>query len=188
MQPEVERELVRKCQTGDARFYEPLVRAYEGPGMRVARGMMGNQDDAADALQDAFLKAFRSIGTFDVKRPFGPWFFQILRNQCRDKLRSRQARFKREALDERLEMRAGSGELSTARQHERSVARELLWAGLERIGEDHREILVLKELEGFRYNEIAKILSIPEGTVASRLYHARRALKEALDDMGVEYP
>ena len=60
--------------------------------------------------------------------------------------------------------------------------------GLDQIGEEHREILVLKELQGFRYAEIAAILDIPEGTVASRLYHARRALKEALVAAGAEYP
>ena len=74
------------------------------------------------------------------------------------------------------------------RRRERAQAREVIWAALERIGEEHREILALKELQGFRYGEIAAILEIPEGTVASRLYHARRALKEALMEMGAEYP
>jgi RNA polymerase sigma-70 factor (ECF subfamily) len=64
----------------------------------------------------------------------------------------------------------------------------LLWRGLERIGAEHREVLVLKELEGFRYAEIAQILEIPEGTVASRLYHARNALREALVRLDAEYP
>ena len=64
----------------------------------------------------------------------------------------------------------------------------MLWKGLERIGEEHREILVLKELEGFRYTEIATILEIPEGTVASRMYHARHALRDALVGMGAQYP
>ena len=75
-----------------------------------------------------------------------------------------------------------------ARAHQRGAAAETLWTGLEQIGDEHREILVLKELEGFRYSEIAQILEIPEGTVASRLYHARHALKEALVSQGVEYP
>ena len=96
-----------KCQSGSAQFYEPLVRAYERPGLRLAMGMMGNVEDAKDALQEAFVKTFQSLKRFDVKRPFGPWFFQILRNQCRDMLRSRKARFNVETLDERLELRAG---------------------------------------------------------------------------------
>ena len=188
MGPDVERALIRKCKAGESRFYEPLVRAYEQPGLRLALGMMGNLEDARDALQNAFVKAFEAMARFDLRRPFGPWFFQILRNQCRDQLRSRKARFRLEALDERLELRPADPEAGPERRRERALAREILWEGLERIGEEHREILVLKELQGFRYGEIAAILEIPEGTVASRLYHARRALKEALESMGAEYP
>ncbi len=188
MGPDVERELIRKCKAGEARFYEPLVRAYEQPGLRLAMGMLGNPEDARDALQNAFVKAYEAIARFDLKRSFGPWFFQILRNQCRDQLRSRKARFRLEALDERLELRPADPETGPERRRERARARELLWEALEHIGDEHREILVLKELQGFRYGEIATVLEIPEGTVASRLYHARRALKEALKEMGATYP
>lgn len=188
MQPEVERELIRKCRSGDARFYEPLVRAYEPSGMRVAVAMMGNQEDARDALQDAFVKVWENLARFDLRRSFRPWFFQILRNQCRDMLRSRQARFRIEALDENLQLRPADPEAGPERHRQRRAARELLWRALEEISPDHREILVLKELEGFHYGEIAGILDIPEGTVASRLYHARRALKAALEELGGEYP
>ena len=189
MNPDVERELVRKCRGGDPRFYEPLVRAYEPKGLRLALGMMGNMDDAQDALQEAFVKAFRSLGRFDVNRSFGPWFFQILRNQCRDLLRSRKSRFTVEVLDETsFGHRADEGPGSTQRHRERSEARRLLWKGLEQVPDEHREVLVLKELQGLRYQEIATILDIPEGTVASRLYHARRALKDALEAVGADYP
>lgn len=188
MQPQLERELIRKCKAGDARFYEPLVRAYEPAGLRLAVAMMGNMEDARDALQNAFVKTYQSLHRFDLRRPFGPWFFQILRNQCRDMLRSRQARFKVEALDERLELRPADAEKGPERLRQRSAAKELLWRALGRVGEEHREVLVLKELEGFRYGEIAEILDIPEGTVASRLFHARKALKDALEEMGVSYP
>ena len=187
MQPEVERELILKCRSGGAQFYEPLVRAYEGSGLRLAIGMLGNTDDARDALQEAFVKAYTSIGKFDVKRPFGPWFFQILRNQCRDMLRSRQARGKMEVRDERLELRPADFEDGPERGRQRRAASEMLWDGLARIGDEHREILVLKELQGFRYGEIAKMLDLPEGTVASRLYHARDALRGALEEMGAKF-
>jgi RNA polymerase sigma-70 factor (ECF subfamily) len=150
--------------------------------------MMGNNEDAEDALQEAFIKTFDTLHRFDLRRPFGPWFFQILRNQCRDMLRSRKAKFNVEDLDEKLDQRPADHERGPERSRQRSAARETLWQGLERIGTEHREILVLKELEGFRYGEIAQILEIPEGTVASRLYHARHALRNALVDMNVEYP
>ncbi len=188
MQPEVERELILKCRSGGAQFYEPLVRAYEASGLRLAMGMLRNADEAQDALQEAFVKAYSSLGKFDLRRPFGPWFFQILRNQCRDMLRSRQSRDKLEVRDEQLELRPSDVEAGPERTRQRREASELLWKALARVGEDHREILVLKELEGFRYTEIAGILDLPEGTVASRLYHARTALKNALEEMGAEYP
>ena len=188
MLPDLERELLRKCQAGNSRFFEPIVRAYERPGMRIALGMMGNPDDARDALQDAFVKTWQNLSRFDLKRRFAPWFFQILRNQCRDALRSRKVRFRLEALDEHLEMKPGNPEDGPERRAERKSAKELLWKGLEQLSEDHREVLVLKEIEGFRYGEIARILSIPEGTVASRLFHARRALAEELRNAGVRYP
>lgn len=185
----MERELVRKCRGGDARFYEPLVRAYEPQGLRVAMGMMGNPEDARDALQEAFVKAFQALSRFDTKRSSGPWFFQILRNQCRDQLRSRAARFRVEVVDDGLlDLQGDEGPGSSRRRRERAEARRLLWKALERIPEDQREVLVLKELEDFRYQEIASILDIPEGTVASRLFHARKALRDALLEMGVVYP
>ena len=188
MQPELERELIRKCKSGDARFYEPLVRAYEPAGLRLAVAMMGNFEDAQDALQEAFIKTCDTRHRFDLRRPFGPWFFQILRNQCRDMLRSRNAKFRVEALDEQVDKRPGSVDGGPERARQRNAASELLWRGLEKIGTEHREILVLKELQGFRYGEIAQILEIPEGTVASRLFHARHALREALLGMSPEYP
>jgi RNA polymerase sigma-70 factor (ECF subfamily) len=188
LQPELERELVRKCKSGDTKFYEPLVRAYEPAGLRLAVAMMGNVEDAQDALQEAFIKTYDTLHRFDLRRPFGPWFFQILRNQCRDMLRSRKAKFRIEALDEQVDQRPGDAERGPERTRQRNAARELLWKGLEKIGTEHREILVLKELEGFRYSEIAQILEIPEGTVASRLFHARHALREALLEMNAESP
>ena len=104
MQPEVEREVVRMSKSGDPRSYEPLVRAYEGPGLRLAVGMLGSVDEARDALQDAFIKAWQSLHRFDITRPFGPWFFQILRNQCRDVIRSRQSRERHEVRDEQIDV------------------------------------------------------------------------------------
>lgn len=181
MQPSVERELIRKCQRGEHRFFEPLVRAYEVAGLRLAVAMLGNIEDAEDVLQEAFLKAYSSLARFDPRRPFGPWFFQILRNQCRDLLRRQKARFARESLEEVPADHAASDALSDPeRVRRRNAARELLWRGLGEISPDHREVIVLKELHGFRYGEIAETLGVPEGTVASRLFNARRALRDAI--------
>ena len=188
MRTEVERELVRLCKAGGARFYEPIVRTYEGPGLRIAVGMLGSADEAQDALQEAFVKAWQSLPRFDVERPFGPWFFRILRNHCRDVIRSRRSRSRLESRDEKLELRPAGTATDPEHLRMRNEAKELLWKALSEIGDEHREILVLKELEDLRYAEIADILDVPEGTVASRLYHARRALRSVLLEMNVEYP
>jgi RNA polymerase sigma-70 factor (ECF subfamily) len=178
----VELELLRHCQAGESRFYEPLVRAYERPALRAAVSLLGDPDDARDAVQDAFVRAYKSLSRFDLERPFAPWYFRILRNVCRDRLRQRKPRFEVGALERTLAADAASG---PERDHERAAARALLWRGLERIGAEHREVLVLKEIDGFSYAELAEVLEIPEGTVASRLYHARRALRDALRELGV---
>jgi RNA polymerase sigma-70 factor (ECF subfamily) len=186
LESRVERELVRKCQSGGARFFEPLVRAYEADALRIASAMIGDVDAARDAVQEAFVKAYRAMDTFDTRRSFRPWFLQILRNQCRDLLRSRKARTRFEVPEDLVNTRA----LSTdgERVHARREAAELLRRGLAGIDESQREIIVMKEIEDLSYQEIAAALRIPEGTVASRLYHARRSLKQVLEEMGVRYP
>lgn len=187
MESRVERELVRKCRAGDSRFFEPFVRAYEADAVRIARALLGDLDAARDAAQEAFVKAYRALATFDDNRRFRPWFFQILRNHCRDMARHISVARRVEVPASRL-----GGWYENAPDHDRTPdqreARDLLWKGLTAIEPAHREVLVMKELEGLSYAEIAAQLAIPEGTVASRLYHARRALRDALVLMGVEYP
>lgn len=187
MESSVERELVLKCKAGEARFFEPLVRAYEAEAIRVARALLGDFDAARDAAQEAFLKAYRSMRQFDANRRFRPWFLQILRNQCRDVLRSRRARGRIEVRDH-----ASAGRFVAAETDERDQARReasaLVRQGLAQLDESEREIIVLKDLLGLGYAEIAEQLAIPEGTVASRLHHARKALRGALEALGVVHP
>jgi RNA polymerase sigma factor (sigma-70 family) len=180
-------ELIRKCQAGEHQFYEPLVHAFEGEARRVALGILRDPDAAEDAVQESFIKAYRGLGGFDAERPFRPWFLRIVRNQCRDMLRRGKTGPELERITPLLSERVGSGH-DTDRAANRSEAKDLLWAGLGRISVEHREVLVLKELDGLGYAEVAVALAVPEGTVASRLYHARRALRGALEEMGVEYP
>lgn len=180
----LERELIRKCIAGDPRFYEPIVRAYERQALRVAVGLLRDPDEARDAVQEAFVKAYHALPKFDVSRRFAPWFYQILRNQCRDMLRSRASRAKLEVKDPDVDHRPAGPDASPERYRERRAIQALVWRALERLEEDQRDILVLKELQDLRYEEIAEILDIPEGTVASRLYYARRALKDVLEEMG----
>ena len=182
---EVEAELLRACQDGDTRMYAPIVRAYEARALRFAMGMLGDGDLARDATQDAFVTAFRKLDRFELGRPFGPWFFRILRNSCIDELRRAKARTRAESAVEALDVTVHGRVPGTDRHVRRREAAAVLWAALEKISPDHREALVLREIEGYSYDEMAARLEVPEGTIASRLFHARRALREALEEMGV---
>ena len=187
MEARIEGELIRKCRAGQSRFFEPLVRAYEAEAVRIAGALLGDIEAARDAAQEAFVKAYRSLATFDESRRFRPWFLQIVRNQCRDAVRHRRV-IRRVEVPEHLLDRAMERVGAEDEAHRRREAHDVLWKGLVAIEAIHREVLVMKELEGLGYAEIARALDIPEGTVASRLYHARRALREALEARGVTYP
>lgn len=188
LESQVEKELLRKCRGGAPRFYEPVVRAYEAPALRAATAILGDGESARDAVQDAFVRAYRSLDEFDLTRPFAPWFFGILRNRCRDLARSRTARERRRRrMSEEGVASAETG--GDAREDvERRELRRTVRRALEQVSREEREVLVFRDVEGFTYREISEILEIPEGTVASRLYAARRALRAVLEEMGVETP
>lgn len=128
----LETELIRKCRQGDARFYEPLVRAHEEQGQRLALGILGDGDAARDAVQQAFIKAYQALERFNPDRSFRPWFLQILRNQCRDMLRREKAGFETRRMDEVMAERIASPS-DPEEEHRRTAARKLLWQGLGRI-------------------------------------------------------
>jgi len=179
MNARTEWDLVTRCRRGSTAAFEPLVRAHEPRALAVAEGMLGDADEADDAVQDAFVRAFRSLGRLREGSPFGPWFRTILRNHCRDLLRSAPAR-NHVRWDEGVggDFRRDAPEASIA--VERAELSAEVRTSLARLSPEHREILVMKEMEGLSYAAIAEAVGIPSGTVASRLYHARNALRKVL--------
>jgi RNA polymerase sigma-70 factor, ECF subfamily len=172
-----EHELIRRCRRKEAAAFEPLVLAHQDQALRIATALLGDADDAADAVQDAFVKAYRSMKRLRDGSAFGPWFRTILRNGCRDMLRSPVRR--RVAITEE---RVGSTSMDGV---ERADLAGAVRKALRSLSPEHREILVMKEIEGLSYAEIVEATGIPEGTVASRLYHARQALKRILIQRGI---
>jgi RNA polymerase sigma-70 factor (ECF subfamily) len=181
---ESEWTLIQQCLRGRTGAFEPLVLRYQDEALAVAEALLLDPDDAADAVQDAFVRAFRELGRLTAGSAFGPWFRSILRNLCIDRLRA-PARRRREVMsDDAIDEHAWIEPLGTER-----IERDQLAAAVRRalrtISPAHREVLVLKEMEGLAYREIARALGIPEGTVASRVFHARAALRRALADHGL---
>jgi RNA polymerase sigma-70 factor, ECF subfamily len=160
--------------------FEFLVQQYRREAYFHAYVFLGNQQDALDACQDAFARAFAAIPRLEALTHFYPWFYRILRNRCLNLLARRQTseRF------QKAEARSGdfAAAFSTDEPRvllERKEARRDLRQALDGLRPEYREILTLKYFQDRSYDEIARLLGIPRGTVMSRLYHARSALRAA---------
>ena len=188
MRPDVERELIRRCQRGDKRFYGPLVQAYESAGLCFAVAILGTVQDARDALTEAFTTTFRSLERFEAHTRFDLWFFRVLRSHCVEVLLRPQRRGATTSVADDAGATSTGADASLQRPPERRASHACFRHALGCIGQDHREILILKEMLGFRYGEIAEILAIPEEAVVERLFLARLAFRQALDAMGAGPP
>lgn len=159
---------IRICQAGDRQAFRHLVERYQNQANGHAIAILGNREDARDAVQDAFLDAYSALSRFDVERQFYPWFYVILRNCC-FKLAAGRKRRELDSSDE-TEMLAPTPSL---RPEETMLLERMM---LELKPED-RELITLKHLDGLSYEELAERLEVPLGTIMSRLYHARKRLR-----------
>lgn len=157
--------------------FEFLVGQYKAEAYVHAFALLGNHEDARDACQDSFTRAFVQIPTLRELPRFYPWFFCILRNRCLNLLARRQTteRYRASHADD-PDLAIDPANPGTLL--ESCEDRELVRRALNRLKPEHREILVMKYVQGHRYEEIAEVLGIPRGTVMSRLFHARTALRD----------
>lgn len=170
-----EAELAVLAHAGDREAFGELVTRYAAQARRVARTILDDADDADDAAQDGFLAAWRHLGRFDPVRPFGPWLLRIVANAAADRRRRRRVR-----QTEELSPVAPSADTGPAAEADRRALRAAFAAALRELPERQRTAIVLFDLEGYSHAEVASILGIPEGTVRSDVFHARRALREPL--------
>ena len=177
MPAEDEAELVARTLAGDRAAFGTLVERYAGQARRVARAVLADPDDADDAAQDAFLSALVKLAQYDPARPFGPWLMRIVANAATDRRRRRAIR-RTEPLDVGL---VGGGTRPDIAA-ERAALGERLRAALDELPPRRRLAVVLFDVEGYSHAEIAQALGIPEGTVRSEVFHARRRLRVLLAD------
>lgn len=170
-----ETELVRRTLAGDRAAFGALVERYAAQARRVARAVLRDPDDADDAAQDAFLSALVKLERYDLRRPFGPWLMRIVANAATDRRRRRAVR-----RTEPLEPGLMGGGRRPDTDAERNALGDRLRAALAELPERRRLAVVLFDVEGYAHAEIAGILGIPEGTVRSEVFHARRRLRELL--------
>jgi RNA polymerase sigma-70 factor (ECF subfamily) len=168
-------ELSARAAAGDGDAFGELVDRHAPQARRAARVVLANDQDADDAAQDGFLAAWRAIDRYDRNRPFRPWLMRIVVNAARD-LRRRQAVRRTDDLSPAL----AAGGPSPERDTERALLRERLAGALAALPERQRLAVTMFDAEGFAHSEIAEVLGIPEGTVRSDVFHARRALRTIL--------
>jgi RNA polymerase sigma-70 factor (ECF subfamily) len=178
--------MVAAVLDGDPEAYRVLVERYERRIYHVVYGMVRSPEDAKDLAQDAFIKAFQNLHRFRLESKFYTWLCRIAMNVAIDHLRKQKHRRHSEFDDSR----GGSEGAQVVRLHSakddpaanvaRSQLNKTIMDAVETLPDDQKQVLILRELEDMPYKEIAEVLGIPEGTVMSRLYYARRRLQEML--------
>lgn len=167
--------LARRVQCGDRNALEHLARRYVRAVHAVAASFLLEPADVEDAAQETFLRALRAIGTYDPRRPFAPWLYQIARNVARNHLAAR-ARTPILPLTEKLESGLPGPEVML----HRSEIRVRVTHAMRRLPERQRTAFYLSDVEGFTRSEIARVMGLSPGTVRSHIHHARTALRLAL--------
>ena len=181
MTQEQELQLIRRVQAGETEAFEDLVRSHEKTVYNLALRMTGHPQDAEDMAQEAFWKAYRSLGEFRGESKFSVWLYRIVSNVCLDHLRqqSRRPAASLTAEDEEGEETqwdVPDESLSPERLLERKLTREAVQRGLETLPAEQRQILLLREIRGMSYEEIGEALDLEPGTVKSRIFRARKKL------------
>lgn len=187
-EPGDEADLVGAAQRGDQAAFAEIVRRYQRPVYRLAYALTRNASDADDLAQETFVRAYRALGRFHVGQPLRPWLSRIVVNQAFSLFRHRKRR-PETPLEPLLEAgRQFGAEDDPARQVEANEQVEHLAAAFATLKPEHRAVLTLRVVEEMSYEDIARTLAVPIGTVMSRLSRARAELKSLIRERTGENP
>ena len=178
-----EEELILKAQHGDEESFESLILSCKGKAYGIAYRYMQNEEDALDALQESFIKIYRYLDKFNMQSRFDTWVYRIVVNTCNDLLRKNKkynyadSVYKNDNYDD-VVIEIADNSPGQAEAAERKEESRYILECLNRLGAEHREALILRDVKGFTYDEIAEILDCSMGTVKSKISRARQKLKE----------
>jgi RNA polymerase sigma-70 factor (ECF subfamily) len=188
--PVDDRELVESARKGDRDAFRVLFERYHRRAYALAFGVLRHQDDALDVVQDAFIKAHKYLDKFEGNSSFYTWLYRIVMNLAIDHMRKHR-RVKPVELDEQhLEGALGEDSLlpkmlggNPGRALLDKEIRARIDQALSELSENHRSVLVMRELEGLSYEEMAQAMGCSKGTIMSRLFHARKNMQKRLADL-----
>jgi RNA polymerase sigma-70 factor (ECF subfamily) len=180
--------LVQACRAGQTEAFGVLVQRYQNRLYPTVLRVIGSAEDAKDVLQDAFLRAFEKLDQFQGESSFYTWLYRIAVNLALSGHRRQRVRYVPHTNGEHLARRGDdpadeSAEADPTSSLERAEREEMVEAALEQLCPDHRAVIVLKDFDGRRYEEISAVLQIPVGTVRSRLHRARCELRDRLSSL-----
>ena len=187
-----EKQLIQKAKTGDESSFESLILGCQNKAYNIALRYLRNEDDALDALQESFIKIFRHLNSFKEDSRFDTWVYRIVVNTCNDMLRKNSNQkitdsiFKTEDEKETvIEIPDSTG--SPEEVYDKKEKSEHLKHCLEKLNHDQKEIIILRDIHGFSYDEISEILECSVGTVKSRINRSRLRLREILMEQNQRY-
>jgi len=175
--------LIARVRKGDCDAFNPLVERYKMPLYKILYRMVHNRDDTEDLVEEAFIKAYRAISSFDIKRSFYAWICRIAVNNAINYIK-KERRGQVQSID-MVEYKLVAGKGNPVAMTREKMLKERIGVALAGLPEEFRMILVLRVDEEYSYEEISNILKIPKGTVMSRLARARQKLKKLFEELEV---
>ena len=183
-----EKELIRQAKNGDLKAYEQIIGLYEKKVFSTIYYMVKNDNDVEDIAQEVFIKIYRNLNSFKEESSLYTWIYRITINVCIDELKKRK---KVVYLDEKIETKDGEIEFQVSdtgkslhELTEEKDLREILLKCVRKLSEDQRTMIILRDIKGFTYMEIAEMTKMNLGTVKSKINRARSALKQLLEEDG----
>jgi RNA polymerase sigma-70 factor (ECF subfamily) len=175
-----EKELIRRSQKGDGEAFGTLVERYKGKVFNLAYGFARDRAEADDLAQEIFIKAYFALPKFRFESEFGTWLYRIAMNHIKDHLRKSKTRSKDISLQDVGEQALAAESPGPEQRQDEERRRAIVAEAVRELPEKYRAVVTLRDIEGFSYEDIARILRLSPGTVDSRLHRGRRKLREKL--------